>query len=101
MTTIPSVVWTQTIVTLTSATSVPLVAANNRRKGLRWMNIDVNPMTVVPGTTAAVAGSGFNYNAAASTITQGGSDTFFGEMSQQAFQAISTGGGRACVWEGF
>lgn len=92
--------WTQTIVTLTAATSAALVAANQYRKGLRWMVTGASPMTVAPGAVTVVAGQGMNYNPASATGYQGGSDTFEGALSTQAFSAISTVGTTVVVWEG-
>lgn len=91
---------TQTLVTLPAATSTQLIAANSTRKGLRWMNVGANPMTAVPGSSAAVAGSGMNYNGNAGVGTQGGGDTFEGSsIPTSAFQAISTIGTTVVVWE--
>jgi hypothetical protein len=92
--------WTQTVVVLGAAASATLVAANPNRKGLRWMNVGANPMTVVPDAGPAVAGTGMSYNGAAGTGQQGGADTFPGDTSAQQFTAISTLGTTVVVWEG-
>lgn len=92
--------WTQTAIALPAGTSTQIVAANPLRKGLRWMNVGTNPMTAVPGAGPAVAGLGMNYNGAAGAGQQGGADTFPGDTSGQAFQAISTAGTTVVVWEG-
>lgn len=94
------VTYTQTIVTLTAATSATLIAANVSRKSLRWMVTGTNPMTVIPGIATATAGTGMSYNGNASIGTQGGSDTMYGDAATQGFSAISTGGTTVCVWEG-
>jgi hypothetical protein len=97
----PTVTWTQTIVSLTGATTVSLIAANPIRKAIRWMNIGLNPMTVVPGTvTVVTVNLGMNYNGSFGTGQQGGSDSFSGELSRQAFSAFSTVGTSAVIWEG-
>lgn len=96
----PTITWTPTIVTLTAANSATLIAANANRKALRWMITGTNPMTVVPGAGPAVAGAGMNYSPGSGTGYQGGSDSFAGEVSTQAFSAISTGGTTVVVWEG-
>ena len=91
---------TQTLVTLTAATSAQLIAANATRKGLRWMNTGTNPMTVVPGAGPAVAGSGMNYNGSTGAGFQGGSEAFEGSaVPTGAYQAISTLGTTVTVWE--
>lgn len=97
---IPSTV-TQTIITLSPGTTTQLIAANAARKGLRWMNIGSNPMTVAPGASAAVVGQGMQYNGAFGTGMQGGSESFEGTaVPTSAFQAISTLGTTIVVWEG-
>ena len=95
-----SLVWTQTIVTLPAGVSTPLVAANPNRRALRWMVTGASPMTVAPGSGAVVAGQGMNYSGAAAPGQQGGADSFAGEISTQAFSAISTQGTTVAVWEG-
>jgi hypothetical protein len=91
---------TATIVTLSAATSAQLIAANATRKGLRWMNIGLNPATIVPGASAAVVGNGMAYSGAASAGQQGGSEAFEGTaVPGDAFQAISTLGTTIIVWE--
>lgn len=91
---------TATVVTLTAATSAQLIAANATRKGLRWMNIGTNPVTIVPGASAAVVGNGMNYNGSGGTGQQGGSEAFEGTaVPGDAFQAISTNGTTIIVWE--
>lgn len=98
-----NITWTQTIVVLAAATAGNLIASNQFRKALRWMNIGTNPMTVVPGTaaaSAAVVGAGMQYNGNGGAGNGGGSDTFYGETSIQPFNAISTLGTTVCVWEG-
>lgn len=92
--------WTQTTVTLTAATSATLLAANASRKGLRWMVTGTNPMTVAPGLVTVIAGAGMNYSPGSGTGQQGGSDSFAGDTSTQAFSAISTLGTTVTVWEG-
>jgi len=94
------IAWTQTIVTLSAATSATLIAANASRKKLRWMVTGTNPMTVAPGAVTVVVNVGMNYNGNSGVGTQGGSDTFDGDASQQAFSAISTLGTTLTVWEG-
>lgn len=96
-----SVVITQTIVTLTAATSRALIAANTSRKYLCWMNVGTAPFTVAPGAVTVTAGQGFNYDPGSSASNQGGA--FCQEnssVSQQAFSAISTAGTTVAVWEG-
>lgn len=95
-----SVVWTQSIVSLTGATTVSLVAANTSRKALRLMNIGTNPMTVAPGAVTVTVNLGMNYNGNSGSGTQGGSDSFAGELSRQAFSAFSTTGTSVVLWEG-
>lgn len=96
-----NIVWTQTVVNLPAGVSTQILAANAARRALRWMNAGVNPVTVVPGAAAAVAGLGMNYGAAGGVGLQGGSDSFTrGEISASAFQAISTVGSSITVWEG-
>ena len=95
-----SVIWTQSIVSLTGATTVSLVAANTSRKALRWMNIGTNPMTVVPGAVTVTVNFGMNYDGSAGVGRQGGSDSFAGDLSRQAFSAFSTAGTSASIWEG-
>jgi hypothetical protein len=91
---------TATIVTLTAATSTSLIAANTTRKGLCWMVIGLNPVTIVPGSSAAVVGNGMAYSGAASAGQQGGSEAFTGTaVPGDAFQAISTLGTTIIVWE--
>ena len=88
------------LVTLSAATSAQIVAPNQARKGLRWMNIGLNPMTVTPGAAAAVVGQGMAYNGAAGAGQQGGSECFEGTaVPGDAFQAISTLGTTVIVWE--
>jgi hypothetical protein len=92
---------TQTVVTLTAATSRTLIAANASRKYLFWMNIGTAPMTVAPGAVTVTAGQGANFDPGSSSSNQGG--TFSMEnssVSQQAFSAISTAGTTVVVWEG-
>lgn len=95
-----TVTWTQTVVTLTAATSQTLIAANTARKALRWMVTGANPMTVAPGAVTVTAGAGMNYSPGSGTGFQGGSDSFPGEVSTQAFSAISTSGTTVVIWEG-
>lgn len=96
-----SVTWTQSIVTLSAATSATLLAANASRKALRWMVTGTNPMTVAPGVVTVTAGQGLNYSAGSGTGQQGGADSFGpNEVSTQAFSAISTSGTTVAVWEG-
>ena len=95
-----TITWTQTTVTLSAATSAPLIAANGSRKKLRWMVTGSNPMTVAPGSSAAVANVGMNYNGSSASGYQGGSDSFDGDTATGAFQAISTLGTTVTVWEG-
>lgn len=91
---------TQTRVTLAANTSGILIAANATRKGLRWMNTGVNPMTVVPGLSAATVNNGMNYNGNSGSGFQGGSEAFEGSaIPTSAFQAISTLGTTVTVWE--
>lgn len=92
--------WVQVVVTLTAATSAQLIVGNTARRGLRWMNVGLNPCTIVPGTVTVIAGTGMNYNGATGTGFQGGSDSFFGEVSTQPFSAISTLGTTVVIWEG-
>lgn len=95
------ITWTQTIVTLTAATSAALIAANANRKALRWMVTGLNPMTVAPGNVTVTAGAGMNYSPASGTGFQGGFESFSGiEISAQQFNAISTLGTTVAVWEG-
>jgi hypothetical protein len=92
---------TQTIVTLTAATSATLIAANANRRYLCWMNTGTAPMTVAPGAVTVVAGTGMNYDPGSSASNQGGSFCQDGvTVSQQAFSAISTAGTKVTVWEG-
>lgn len=92
---------TQSIVTLSPGSTAQLIGANTARKGLRWMNIGSNPMTVAPGVSAAVVGQGMQYNGAFGTGMQGGSESFEGTaVPIGAFQAISTLGTTVVVWEG-
>lgn len=95
-----AVTWTQIPVTLVAATSATLIAANANRRALRWMVTGSNPMTVVPGAGPAVAGTGMNYSPGSGVGFQGGADGFSGEVSTQAFTAISTLGTTVAVWEG-
>lgn len=95
-----SLTWNQTAVVLSANTAAPLVAANGARRGLRWMNVGSNPMTVVPGTGTPTAGSGMNYSPPSQSGYQGGSDSFDDAVSGQAFTAISTSGTTVIVWEG-
>jgi hypothetical protein len=91
---------TATIVTLTAATSAQLIAANATRKGLRWMNIGTNPVTVVIGAGPAVVGNGMAYSGAAGTGQQGGSEAFEGTaVPGDQMYAISTLGTTIIVWE--
>lgn len=91
---------TQTTVTLSAGTSKQLIGANPARLGLRWMVVGTNPMTVTAGTAPATVGAGFNYSPPPATGYQGGSDYFQGaQMPTNAFQAISTSGTVAIVWE--
>jgi hypothetical protein len=98
----PSViVITQTVVTLSAATSTTLVAANVNRKYLCWMDVGTAPFTAAPGLVTVTAGNGMNYDPGSSASNQGG--TFCQEgvtVSQQAFSAISTVGTKVTVWEG-
>jgi hypothetical protein len=96
-----AIVITQTVVTLTAATSATLIAANASRRYLCWMNTGTAPMTVAPGVVTVVAGTGMNYDPGSSASNQGG--VFCQEsitVSQQAFSAISTAGTKVTVWEG-
>ena len=97
---IPTIAWTQTVVALAAATSATLIAANANRKALRWMVSGANPMTVAPGLVAVVASVGMNYNSAPVNGAQGGSDSFAGELSLQAFSAVSALGTTVIIWEG-
>ena len=93
--------WNQYLVTLLANTSKVLVNENRRRKALRWMNVGVNPCTVVPSVGhTVIVGEGFNYSGASETGYQGGSDNFPAELSSQGFSAISTIGTTVIVWEG-
>src|ERR1700723_3279951 len=91
--------WTQTIVTLTAATSTTLIAANPARKGLIFMDAGNNPFTFAPGTGSVVAGSGLSLNGNSGAGTQGSAYDFSSEVSGQAFSGISTGGTTVAVWE--
>ena len=89
----------QTIVTLAAATSKLLIASNSARKGLAWMNVGSNPMTVATASPAVV-GSGFNYNPAAAAGQQGGADSWTSAViPTSAFYAISSGGTTVVIWE--
>jgi hypothetical protein len=90
---------TQTVVTLTAATSTSLIVANASRKYLSFMVTGADDVTVVPGAGPAVAGAGLVYQAQA-TGKQGGSQEFPTGAPTNAFQAISTAGSRVIVWEG-
>ena len=97
----PTIVWTQTIVALAANVSGPIIAANANRKALRWMNVGVNPVTIVPGAVAATVNNGFNYNGNGGSGLQGASDSFSGnEINTTAYQAISLLGTTIVVWEG-
>jgi hypothetical protein len=96
----PALTWTQTSVTLPAGSNEVLIGANSNRRALRWMNVGTNPMTVVPGAGPAIAGAGMNYTGAVEGGYQGGSDSFVGDVSAQAFAAISTAGTTVVVWEG-
>lgn len=88
----------QTEVVLAAGVSAQLVAASTKRN-LRWQNIGTNPMTVVPGTTAAVVGHGFQYNGASGAGNGGGAEAFNANtVPTNAFQAVSTAGTTVEVW---
>ena len=95
-----TVTWTQTIVTLVAATAAPLIAVNASRKALIIENSGTNPFTYVPGAGPAIAGSGKSLNPPSASGFQGGAQDFAGELSTQAFNAISTLGTTVVVWEG-
>lgn len=82
-----------TIVTLTAATSAPLIAANSARKSLRWQNVGANPATVVSGVGPAIVLHGFAY------ATGAGEKFDAGSVPTNAFAAISTLGTTIIVWE--
>ena len=91
---------TQTIVNATSTTA-KLVAANPKRKLLKWMVTSGGPVTISPGTGAAVFGTGFIYSGAGANV-QGGAETLAQPVSGDAFQVICNSGQTAtvAVWEG-
>jgi hypothetical protein len=91
---------TQTTVAVT-ATSGALIAANSSRKYLGWMNVGANPVTVTPGASAAVFGTGQIY-AAGGAGQQGASEEFPNGAPLNAFQCICDAGKTSTiiVWEG-
>lgn len=91
---------TQTIVNVT-ATSGALIAANASRKALRWMNVGGSDVTVVPGSSAAVAGNGMIYQGQGVGL-QGSSESFDAVVPTNAFQCICAAGKTSTlvVWEG-
>lgn len=96
-----AITWTQTQVTLVAGVSQTLIAANPSRKALRWMDVGTSSMTVAPGAVTVTAGVGMNYDPGAGSGRQGGAEQFVpGEMSTQAFSAISAAGTIVTVWEG-
>lgn len=91
---------TSAIISLSPGVSTPIAAQHPLRQYLGWMNIGVNPMTVVVGSGPAVVGEGRNYGGASSTDDQGGADVFEGDfIPSDAFTAISTDGTTIVVWE--
>ena len=91
---------TQTAVTLPAGTSAQLIGPNGARKSLRWMVTGSSPMTVAPGTAAAVVGVGMSYNGGSGAGQQGSSESFDAAVPTGAFQAISAAGTTVVIWEG-
>lgn len=90
---------TQTAVTVGTASS-QLVAANANRKYLAWMVLGTADVTVRPGATSAVVGTGLVYQASG-TGKQGASQEFPGGAPTNAFQCIAAAAGSTViVWEG-
>ena len=93
--------WKQTIVTVPAGGAfVTLAAQNPARTSLRFMNIGSGSMTVVTNDVVSPAiGLGMNYNGAANTGDQGGSDEFSLDAGQLAYFVGSTSGTSVAVWE--
>jgi len=91
---------TQTTVSVSAASS-QLIASNSSRKTLRWMVVGANDVTIVPGASSAVFGTGFIYQAQAAN-KQGSSETFASVVPTNAFQVVCNTGlsSTIIVWEG-
>lgn len=90
---------TVTVIALSAATSTLIIRSNISRRGLRWMNIGLNPVTICP-FTPAVVGQCFAYEPASSAGHQGGGDAFEApNIPIDGFYGISTSGTTVIVWE--